>query len=176
MPGSFKAEAIVIKRTNLGEADRLVTGFSKDRGKLTLMAKGIRRITSRKKGHLELFNQVSLQIAKGKTLDFISEAATINNFSRLRRNLNRVRIAYLLLELVDKLTAENQEHGEVYSLLGETLSQLNGHSASNNLIADFEIKLLTILGFGLPERSDRDSLEAHILTITEKPLHSKKLK
>lgn len=176
MPGSYKTEAIVLKRTNWGEADRLVTVFSRERGKLTLVAKGIRRLTSRKKGHLELFNQVQLQIAKGKSLDLITEAETLNNFSRLRRNLNRVRIAYLFLELVDKLTAENQEHQEVYALLGETLSQLNGHSASNNLIADFEAGLLTRLGFGLPDCHDRVSLESHILTIIEKPLNSKKLR
>lgn len=176
MSGSYKAEAIILKRTNLGEADRLVTVFSKDRGKLTLIAKGIRRLTSRKKGHLELFNRVSLQIAKGKNLDLIIEADTLNNFSRLRRNLNRVRIAYLFLELVDKLTAENQEHAEVYSLLCGTFSQLDGETAANNLIADFEAQLLTQLGFGLPDRHDRVFLEAHILTIIEKPLKSKMFK
>jgi len=176
MSGSFKAEAIVVKRVNLGEADRLVTVFSKDRGKLTLMAKGIRRLTSRKKGHLELFNHVQLQVAKGKNLDLITEAATINNFAKLRLNLNRVRIAYLFLELVDKLTAENQEHEEVYALLCKTLSKLNSDTASNNLIADFETQLLTRLGFGLPNRHNRASLEAHILTITEKPLNAQKLR
>ena len=176
MPGSYKAEAIVLKRTNLGEADRLVTVFSKHRGKLTLLAKGIRRLTSRKKGHLELFCRVKLQVANGKNLDIITEAETINNFSNLRRSLNRVRIAYLLLELVDKLTAENQEHEEVYVLLCDFLSQLNGDAASNSLIVDFEARLLTFLGFGLPARPDRTSLEAHILAITEKPLNSKKLR
>lgn len=176
MPGSYKIEAIVLKRVNFGEADRLVTVFSKYRGKLTLLAKGIRRLTSRKKGHLELFNRVKLQIANGKNLDIITEAETINSFSRLRRNLNRVRIAYLLLELVDKLTAENQEHEEVYVLLCDTLSLLDGETATNNLIADFEARLLTLLGFGLPSRPDRSSLEAHILRITEKPLNSKKLR
>ncbi|OGD56433.1 DNA repair protein RecO [Candidatus Beckwithbacteria bacterium RIFCSPLOWO2_02_FULL_47_23] len=176
MPGSYKTEAIVLKRTNFGEADRLVTVFSKHRGKLTLLAKGIRRLTSRKKGHLELFNRVKLQIANGKNLDIITEAETINSFPQLRVNLNRVRIAYLLLELVDKLTAENQEHEAVYALLCATLAQLNSDTASNSLIVDFEARLLTFLGFGLPARPDRASLEAHILAITEKPLNSKKLK
>ena len=59
MPGSYKTEAIVLKRTNFGEADRLVTVFSQPRGKLVLLAKGIRRLTSRKKGHLELFNRAT---------------------------------------------------------------------------------------------------------------------
>lgn len=176
MGRSYKAEAVVLKRVNWGEADRLVTVFSRQQGKLKLLAKGIRRLSSRKKGHLELFNQVRLQIAKGKNLDLITEADTFNNFPRLRCNLNRVRIAYLLLELVDKLTAENQEHEEVYCLLRDTLSLLDGATAANNLIADFETQLLTRLGFGLPGRHDRASLESHILTIIEKPLISKKLK
>ena len=176
MPGSYKTEAIVLKRTNFGEADRLVTVFSKHRGKLTLLAKGIRRLTSRKKGHLELFNRVKLQIANGKNLDIITEAETINSFPQLRVNLNRVRIAYLLLELVDKLTAENQEHPDVYQLLLDNLSRLDSQQAPPDLIETFETNLLSVLGFGVPVRPNRVSLEAHILRITETPLNSKKLK
>jgi len=134
MPGSYKTEAIVLKRVSFGEADRLVTVFSRNRGKLTLLAKGIRRLTSRKKGHLELFCQV------------------------------------------DKLTAENQEHPDVYQLLLANLSRLDSQQASSDLIEKFETNLLSVLGFGLPSRPDRASLEAHILAITEKPLNSKKLK
>lgn len=162
----------MLKRVNWGEADRLVTVFSRKGGKLRLLAKGIRRLSSRKKGHLELFNQLKLQVAVGKNLDLVTEAETINNFPQLRRNLNRVRIAYLLLELVDKLTAENQEHEEVYTLLTDTLSQLDSDTASKNLIVEFEIKILQLLGFGLPARSDRASLETHILEIIETPLNS----
>ena len=102
MTRSYKTEVIVLKRINFGEADRLVTVFSKSHGKQRLVAKGIRKITSRKKGHLELFTQVQLQVAKGKNLDLITEAATVNSFPKLRHNLNRVRIAYLLAELVDQ--------------------------------------------------------------------------
>lgn len=176
MSGSHKVEAIILKRINVGEADRLVTVFSRQQGKLKLIARGIRRLSSRKKGHLELFNQVKLQIARGKSLDMITEAATLNNFSSLRTNLNRVRIGYLLLELVDKLTAENQEHPEVFELLSDNLRRLDSDGAPANLIANFEKELLSVLGFGLPDRLGRDGLEAHILTITEKPLNSKKLK
>lgn len=176
MVHSYQIRAIVLKRINIGEADRLVTVFSREQGKLRLLARGIRRLNSRKKGHLELFTQVKLQVAGGKTLDMITEALTVNSFPSLRRNLNRVRIACLLLELVDKLTAENQEHAEVYDLLAGALGELDGITAKSNLIVDFEIKLLEQLGFGVPENRRRDSLEAHILTITERPLISKKLK
>ena len=176
MTRSYKTEAIVLKRINFGEADRLVTVFSKAHGKQKLVAKGIRKITSRKKGHLELFTQVQLQVAKGKNLDLITEAATINSFPVLRRNLNRVRIAYLLAELIDQLTAENQEQEAVYRLLAAALARLNSHSASKDFIVDFEKNLLTQLGFGLPARHDQVSLESHIFNIIERPLNSKKIK
>ena len=74
---SYKATAIILKRTNFSEADRLITIFTKKHGKLTLIAKGIRKLTSRKKGHLELFTLAQLQIAKTKSIDIITEAATV---------------------------------------------------------------------------------------------------
>ena len=177
MTRSYKLQAIILKRINFHEADRLITVFSRHHGKLKLIAKGIRRPTSRKKGHLELFTLAKLQVAKTKTIDIIAEAETINNFQNLRKNLNRVRIAYLLAELVDQLTAEEQEHEEVFDLLFDSLSTLNSKSASKDFILNFEKQLLTLLGFGLPKPPiTRQRLETHIASIIEKPLNSKKLK
>jgi len=176
MHRSYKTEAIVLKRTNFSEADRLLTVFTKHQGKLKLIAKGVRKLTSRKKGHLELFTQVKLQIAKTKSIDIITEAETINNFSNLRKNLNRVRIAYLFSELIDQLTAEGQEHQDVYHLFLQNLTTLNSQSAPKNFILNFEKQLLQLLGFGLPQKHDRPSLERHIYSIIERPLNSKKLK
>jgi len=172
---TFRTSAIILKRSNLNEADRLITVFSQNQGKLKLIAKGIRKLTSRKKGHLELFTLSKLLIAKTKTLDIVTEAQTIKGFPELRKNLNRVRIAYLLAELVDKLTPENQDHPEIYHLLIENFSKLNSNKAPKNLILDFEINLLKILGFGLPKTITRQSLESHIAGIIEKPLNSKKI-
>jgi len=173
---SYKATAIILKRTNFSEADRLITIFTKKHGKLTLIAKGIRKLTSRKKGHLELFTLAQLQIAKTKSIDIITEAATVNSFPVLRKNLNRVRIAYLFSELTDKLTAEGQEHEEVYHLLVDSLTSLNSQSAPKDLIINFEKQILQVLGFGLPKKHDRQSLESHIYQIIEKPINSNKLK
>ena len=173
---TYTAEAIIIKRLNLNEADRLLTIFAKNYGKKKIMAKGIRRLTSRKKGHLELFNQARLFIAKGKNIDIVTEAKTINNFSNLRKNLSSVRIAYLFAELIDQLTAEEQENNQVYNLLLDNLSQLNQTRINKNIIIDFEKSLLQLLGFGLPKTISKQSLESHIASITEKPLNSKKIR
>jgi DNA repair protein RecO (recombination protein O) len=173
---TYRTEAIILKRLNLGEADRLLTVFSKHYGKLRLMAKGVRRLSSRKKGHLELFSQSRLFIAKAKNLDLITEAETVHNFPQLRKNLSHVQTAYLFCELIDQLTAEGQEHQAVYQLLLSSFLQLDRQSiAPDRLIVFFEKKLLQLLGFGLPSTINRQTLEAHILSITEKPLNSPKL-
>ncbi|MFC1627230.1 DNA repair protein RecO [Patescibacteria group bacterium] len=175
-PRSYKAEAIVIKRINYSEADRLITAFTKKYGKLKLIAKGIRKPTSRKKGHLELFTQVKLQIARTKTFHIITEAETINSFPELRKNLNRVRIAYLLAELISQLTVRQQEHPEIYQLLLQALTTLNSQQAPKDFILNFEKQLLEYLGFGLPKTITRQSLESHIASITDQNLNSKKIK
>ena len=173
---TYKTVGIVLNQVNFSEADRLLTIFTRDFGRLRLLAKSVRKLTSRKRGHLELFSQVKIVCAKGKNLDLITEAETVNNFSALRQNLNRVRIAYLLCELVNDLTAENQEHSDVYQLLLNNLFLLNSPIAPKNLIFNFEKQLLQILGFGIPPSPTRQSLETYISSITEKPLHSKKIK
>jgi len=173
---TYRTEGIIIKRTNFGEADRLLTVFTKHKGKLKLIAKGVRRLNSRKKGHLELFSQTRLFMAKGKNLDIITEAETINNFPSLRKNLTQVQTAYLFCELIDQLTAENQAHPKVYQLLTNSLTHLNRQPTSiNHLIIFFEKNLLQLLGFGLPKTISRQTLEIHIISITEKPLKSLKL-
>lgn len=173
---TYKTVGIVLNQKNFSEADRLLTIFSLHQGKLKLLAKGVRKLSSRKRGHLELFSHAKIVCAKGKNLDLITEAETVNNFPNLRGNLNRVRIAYLLCELVNDLTAENQEHEDVYNLLWLYLIQLNSTVAPKNLILNFEKSLLELLGFGLPRILTQSSLEAHILSITEKPLNSKKIR
>jgi DNA repair protein RecO (recombination protein O) len=173
---TYKTVGIVLNQKNFFEADRLLTIFTRDFGRIRLLAKAVRKPSSRKRGHLELFSLVKLFCVKGKNLDLITEAETVNSFSALRQNLNRVRIAYLLCELVNDLTAENQEHEDVYNLLLFYLAQLNSPVAPKNLILNFEKSLLSFLGFGIPHTLTQSSLEAHISSITEKPINSKKIR
>ena len=88
----YRVEAIVLKRKDIGEADRLLTCFTRERGKLTLVGKGIRKTASRKAGHLELFAHTKLLVARGRTWDIITQAETVNIFLPLRENLSLIHI------------------------------------------------------------------------------------
>ena len=173
---SYKTEGIVLKRTNIGEADKIITLFTKHSGKLRLVAKGVRKTKSRKAGSLEPFNQVQLQIAKGRNLDLITETQIIDSPQSWRKNLLKVAVAYYLCELVDKLTADGQVHKNVFDLLGKTLVQIKSANLAK-LVRGFEEQLIDELGFGIPEevRKQPGSLKDYLEEITERRINSPKL-
>lgn len=174
MPRSYKTEGIILKRTNFGEADKILTIYTKHYGKIKILAKGVRRITSRKGGNVELFNQVVIFAAQGKNLDLLAEVQVINSFKTWRKDLAKVSVAYYGCELVDRLTPEGQVHREVYEFLVDYLKKIS-HEDRLKLTRSLEEKLLEALGFGVPEELKRrsDSLKAYIEEITERKINSK---
>lgn len=176
MGHTYKTEGIILKRRNFGEADKILTIFSKHYGKIRAIAKGIRKITSRKAGSLELFNLCKFVFTKGKNLDIISEVEVLNNFSFWRKNLKKVGIAYYFCELVDKLTPEGQVNKAIFELLKNFLLKMEIANESG-FLRSFEEHLLEELGFGIPLefKKRRGSLKPYIESITEKEIQTPKL-
>lgn len=146
----YKTEAIVLARKNVGEADRILTLFTKEYGKLRVLAKGIRKVTSRRSPHAEVFSMTLMLLHRGKTnLDIVGEITPLETFQYLRKHLNRVILAYYLCELVERLLPEKQEHRDVYTLLAQNLKKMNEENIDNpdQLNNKFALELLRILGF-----------------------------
>lgn len=176
MAGIYKTEGIILKRRNFGEADKILTIFTKHYGKIKVIAKGIRKITSKKAGALELFNHCKVVLAKGKDLDIVTETQVINSFSSWRKKLNKVGVAWYFCELVDKLTAEGQTNKDIFELLKNYLENLDQKNSSQ-FIRSFEEHLLNQLGFGIPPqwRSWQGSLKTYIESIAEKEIQTPKM-
>lgn len=174
---SFRIEGIVIKRKNFGEADKLLTIFTKNQGKIKVIAKGIRKIKSKKAPHLELFNQVSAFVYVGKTFNIITEAVTDQSFPNFRKDLDRLIYAYRIIEEIDSVCPEQEPHSDVFALLSQTLSNLNGGQYRPEQLAEiFTRKLLEMLGFLPRDRfmTGRE-LEGYLESIIERHLKSKRL-
>ncbi len=120
----YRVEAVVLRRQNWQEADRLLTLFTRERGKLRAVAKGVRKPRSRKAGHLELFTRVRLLLARGRSLDLISQAETVAAYLPLREDLVRATYAHYVAELLNQFTAEGEEEPALFHLLTETLDLL----------------------------------------------------
>ena len=144
---SYRVQALVIRHREYGEADRILTLYTLEKGKVQAIAKGVRKLKSRKAGHLEPFTQVALQLAKGRNLELVTQAETIRNFANIKENLKLTAQAAYVLELLDRFTYEEGENRFLYNLVLETLSRLDGGISPGLVLHYYEVHLMDILGF-----------------------------
>ncbi|MCR4306195.1 MAG: DNA repair protein RecO [Candidatus Daviesbacteria bacterium] len=142
----IKVEGIILKRRNLGEADRILTVFTHQKGKISVLAKGVRRIHSRRAGNVELLNRVLLYLHQARTFLILTEATSLDTYQKLKEDLTLSTYAFHIIELVDKLTAENQENRILYEDLVRVLQKLS-KNPRQIFIRGFEVKILSNLGF-----------------------------
>lgn len=143
----YRTEAVVLRHSDFGEADRLLTIYTPYLGKVRLLAKGIRKPTSRKAGHLELFTRTQLLVARGRNLDIITQAETIDPYLALRRDLWRTSHAYYVAELLDCFGEEQAENYPLYRLLCDVLSWICQSADLALVMRFFELHLLTLVGY-----------------------------
>lgn len=142
----IRVEGIILKRKNLGEADRILSVFTLQKGKISVLAKGVRRITSRRSGNVELLNRTVMYLHQARNFLILTEASSINTFQELKEDLVLSSYAFHIIELIDKLTAENQENRVLYEHLVNVLQKLAGNPRQI-FIRAFEAKILSNLGF-----------------------------
>ena len=146
-PHVYHAEAVVLRRSDLGEADRIVTLYTPQIGKLRAVAKGIRRPTSRLGGHLELFTRSQVLLARGRDLDIVTQAETVDSFIGLRDDLWRAASACYAAELLDRLTVEHNPDPAAYQLLVATLGRIAADRNPELAVCFYEVQLLGYLGY-----------------------------
>jgi len=144
---SQRVEAIVLRHTDWGEADRLLWLFTREIGKVQVVAKGVRKPRSRKAGHLEPFTRVELQLAHGRDLLIVTQAEAKDTYQTLREDLVLVGYASYTIELLDRFTYEEGENIGLYRLLSETLSRINKETDPAFAVRYYEIRLLDLVGF-----------------------------
>ena len=144
---SYRTQAIVLGHMEFGEADRILRLFTLERGKITAIAKGVRKIRSRKAGHLEPFTEVTLFMAMGRNMDIITQAETINPHMGLRQDLQLVGMAAYVLEVLDCFTFEEGQNIAMFRLLSNTLTRLESQADAKTVVHYYELRLLDLLGF-----------------------------
>lgn len=144
---AYTSEAVVLARKNYGEADRILVVFSKNQGKISLIAKGVRKPSSRKRGGIEIFNHIKFQAVRGKGLDLVTEVEVVDSFKEIRDNLEKVSVAYYFAEVIGRVTHENEPHLEIFYLLLDCLEELKKGIKLKTLRTKFAYELLITLGF-----------------------------
>ena len=149
-PRTYRAEALTLKSVPLGEADLLVTLFSREEGKLRATAKGARKSTSKLVGHLEPLTLTQLSLSRGRNLDVISQAQTVANFTPLKSNLTALSKGLYVAELVDAFAAAASPNEPLLQLALDTLNTISRAPDAELPLLYFQLHLLAVSGF-LPE-------------------------
>lgn len=145
---SFRVDAVVLRHSDYGEADRLLTLYTRELGKTRALAKGARKIASRKAGHIEPFTHVKLQLAKGRDMLIVTQADTVEAYQPLRDDLILTSHASYVIELLDRFTYQDEtENSVIFRLLTETLARLASKADPWLIIRYYEMRLLDHLGF-----------------------------
>ena len=146
---SYKTAGIVLKGTNFGEADRILTIMTERFGKIKVMAKGVRKIKSHLAGALEPFTLTQLQLHEGRNFYLVTGAMMIKEFRQIHSDLKKTSQAFYVGELVDKFCEENQKNGVVFQSLISILTFIDDNLVLEYklMLRAFEIKLIESEGF-----------------------------
>ena len=144
---SYRVEAVVLRHMDYGEADRLLGLYTREGGKVRAIAKGVRKIRSRKAGHLEPFTRVALQLAQGRDLPIVTQAETVDAYLPLRDDLVKTGYAAYVVEMLDRFLFEEGENRYIYRLLTDTLARISAQDDPVLAIRYYELHLLDLLGF-----------------------------
>ena len=164
----LKDRGFVLRRINFGDSDRYVTLFSENHGKIEVVAKGIRKITSHRTGATEPLNLIEFQTVKSAKNHILTEVKLINSFDHLKRELSSIRKVFLMCELIDAVLPLGVRHDDIFDLIERAGTKMLENEKN---MAYFQAKLLSILGFWDNSASFKN--EAHVTAYVEEIIEHK---
>jgi DNA repair protein RecO (recombination protein O) len=144
---SIRVEGIILQHSDFGEADRLLTVYTRELGKVRAVAKGVRKPRSRKAGHIEPFTRAALLLARGRDLYILTQAEAVEPYSTIKKDLVILGYASYIVELLSSFTYEGEDNQNLYRLLKRALSRLDRGDDPALVIHYYEIRLLDLVGY-----------------------------
>ncbi len=135
---------LVLRKKILKEKDILVYFFTRQKGKIPVLAKGASKITSRRLSHIDTGNLLFIQVSENRNFMYLKDTQLISGFSVLKNNLEKAERFFLVLKLLDKNLADFQKEQDIFDLCLRVLKQLAENESVD--LKKFERKLLEILG------------------------------
>jgi len=145
---TYLADAIVLRRLDYGEADRILTLLTREYGKLAAIAKGARKSKTRMGSSLDLFGRSRMMLAKGANLDVVAQVERRGDVRNISGDLERTGYSCLVAEVVDKVLEDRHPVDDVFELVVATLGRLNTPERLPRAdSAWFVMRILDLLGY-----------------------------
>lgn len=147
--GMIKTEAIILKTADQNETGRLLTVYSEKLGKINIQAKGIKKVESKLRGHIEPISYSQLILVEGKNSLILKDAFLLNQFLNIKKDLEKIKTAKQIANLIDEAMVGQERDDDIWKLILETFGMLDVVSVRNvgNVITTFEKKLIGLLGY-----------------------------
>jgi DNA repair protein RecO (recombination protein O) len=145
----IKTSAIILKSTDLNETGKTLTVYSEKLGKITIQAKGVKKVESKLRGHIESISYVQLILIEGKNSLILKDAFLLNQFLNIKKDLKKITTAKKIADLIDEAMAGEEKDEDIWKLILETFTMLDVGNVGNvgNVIMTFEKKLINLLGY-----------------------------
>lgn len=164
-----KLTGVIINRHVIKDNDRFLTIYTLEEGKISVYARGVRSIKSKRGSQLDLFSHIKFELFEKNDRRTLTSVELLDGHHLSKTSLPNISRLFQIGELVDRLTAEHDPHKEVYDLLVTALANLSRFDTPEYLVR-FKKKLLLLLGYGDYEQQDLDTYIDSLLT---RPLRAK---
>jgi len=121
----YQTQGFILTKNTQGEADQVLTVYTKDFGKLNILGKAIRKIKSKLRAGAELFYLSEIEFIQGKTNKTLTDAVSMERFKNIRKDLEKLKIAYQITEVADNLIRGEEKDQKIFNLLNEVFKKLN---------------------------------------------------
>jgi len=146
---NLKTNGIILRKTNYAEADRIFVILTKEFGKISAIAKGVRKVKSKLGGHLEFFSKINFEFYKSSNNDLyrINEAESVVVNKNIVQNLELMKTSYKIIRLINQFTEENYPLPKILNLSIQSFNCLNKDQNPDLILLTFQVKFFTILGY-----------------------------
>ncbi len=174
MKSFYSSSGLVLAKYDYGEADCIFFVLTPDFGKIPLIARGVRKITSRKRSAMEVFNIVRFKARKSKNIFFAEEVELVWMFKRDRVGLSGISLAYYFSEVLDKILGENEPNKPVFDFSVNFFKRIGKVRDLKCLRIEFVKRLLVLLGFW-PDGKNMTNPDLILESILERNLSTKEV-
>jgi DNA repair protein RecO len=165
-------EALVIKRKSTGEADSVVTLLSPDLGKVAVIAKGVRKLASSRRGILESGNIIKCQLITTQSMPLLTQATLTSDCYPIIHSLPKLRQLTQVLEIVDKLFVEEQMDDDIFREIITIRNEIVDEGPTSGRVIKRLENVIEALGFQSPADAGYANLSEYVSHLSDKPLRT----
>ena len=144
----IKTEAIILKTADANEVDRLLVIYSEKLGKINISAKGVKKLESKLRYSIEPISWVQMILVEGKNVLILKDAVIKDQFLKIKKDLEKIKIARKLADLIDEAIAGQERDDDIWHLILMTFKGLNENKIfPKSVLTDFQKNLIKLLGY-----------------------------